>query len=94
MIAWQATKRKKEKDKKKVLADESLGFPKPAKTSQGLIKIGAVGLGEKSGRRKEGGPAKKRKLCGEYSGKKRRQRKRSKETRGAESLSRVDAVLG
>jgi hypothetical protein len=41
------------------LADESLGFPKPAKTSQDLIKIGAVGLGEKSGRRKEGGGPRK-----------------------------------
>jgi hypothetical protein len=54
-LAGYQEKNEKEKDKKKVLAEESLGFFKPAKTSQDLIKIGAVGLGRKSGRRKEGG---------------------------------------
>jgi hypothetical protein len=83
---------KKEKDKKKVLAEESLGFSKPAKTSQDLIKIGAVGLGEKSGRRKEEGPKKGNFV--ENTRERKGKRKRSKETRGTESLSRVDAVLG
>jgi hypothetical protein len=58
------------------LADESLGFPKPAKTSQDLIKIGAVGLGEKSGRRKEGGGGQERETLWRILGKKKKAKKK------------------